>query len=294
MLRMPPFEVDFEKAESYSAFTQIPVGKSWKEHNLGLSSDGVNSVYSYTLGPERGPGVVIIGSLHGAHEWGCGHWLKWFMRYIDDPSLTPAHAMVLHRLRSRARLTIIPCCNPYGYETGASGNANGVNLNRNFDSDWEEADFGTPTFNKGPYPFSEPETQMVRDVVSQEKPLVFVDCHTWGTENTGVYLRMSENQERTMGALRSEIAQSVRVNTNQDVATAQSPSAPGPYSREWVSRQDSNNGLRTVSFVLEPGGGQPESVQGMLGITTLLAVLLHVLEWYHHSEGVRPSFDDLG
>ena len=35
---------------------------------------------------------------------------------------------------------------------------------------------------KGPQAFSEPETQAVRDLVSNNKPLVFVDVHMWGRQ----------------------------------------------------------------------------------------------------------------
>ncbi|MCP4293007.1 MAG: T9SS type A sorting domain-containing protein [bacterium] len=56
----------------------------------------------------------------------------------------------------------------------------GVDLNRNWDWNWDayENDQPADLKYKGPYPFSEPEIMAVRDWVLRERPVVVVDYHS--------------------------------------------------------------------------------------------------------------------
>lgn len=87
---------------------------------------------------------------------------------------------------------IIPLVNPDGAHISESvsplwkANARGVDLNCNFDADW-----GTGRLNTvrrggenciGDYPFSEPETQALRDFTLKIKPFVTLSFHTKGGE----------------------------------------------------------------------------------------------------------------
>eukprot|EP00929_Paragymnodinium_shiwhaense_P053252 TRINITY_DN2665_c0_g1_i1.p1 TRINITY_DN2665_c0_g1~~TRINITY_DN2665_c0_g1_i1.p1 ORF type:complete len:484 (+),score=119.19 TRINITY_DN2665_c0_g1_i1:135-1586(+) len=65
-------------------------------------------------------------------------------------------------------------------------NPSGVDLNRNWDEMWK----GTPEgvredTNPGPQPFSEPETRLLKDIVTKYKPTTFVTVHS-GTR--GMYM----------------------------------------------------------------------------------------------------------
>jgi murein tripeptide amidase MpaA len=117
------------------------------------------------------------------------------------------------------RLLIFPLVNPDGRQfsmRGTSGRPTpteqlwrknrhafpggiGVDLNRNFDIAWDHTTYYNPAAAalaavavdpakdpyqqyKGPQAFSEPETQAVRDLVSNNNPLVFVDVHMWGRQ----------------------------------------------------------------------------------------------------------------
>lgn len=72
-------------------------------------------------------------------------------------------------------------------------NPNGVDLNRNWDEKWESESAGHfADANPGPRPFSEPETRIFRDLVTQFKPTVFVTVHS-GTR--GMYMPWAYDME---------------------------------------------------------------------------------------------------
>lgn len=65
-------------------------------------------------------------------------------------------------------------------------NPDGVDLNRNWDEEWSPAPPMDPVdTNPGPSPFSEPETQVFKDLVSNYKPTNFLTIHS-GTK--GMYM----------------------------------------------------------------------------------------------------------
>merc|ERR1719316_269730 len=71
-------------------------------------------------------------------------------------------------------------------------NPDGVDLNRNWDEEWQpDADMGEDT-NPGPKPFSEPETQVFKDLVSNYKPTNFLTVHS-GTK--GMYMPWAYDME---------------------------------------------------------------------------------------------------
>ena len=110
-------------------------------------------------GPE--PEILYTGALHGDEPMGVMA-LVYFMHYLleqygEDPRVTGI-------VRSR-ELYFVPVANPDGYEKAWRLNTNsdeerpGVDLNRNFGFEWDgEAPF------YGPHPFSELETQALRDL----------------------------------------------------------------------------------------------------------------------------------
>jgi len=72
-------------------------------------------------------------------------------------------------------------------------NPGGVDLNRNWDEEWKpNAVFDTADTNPGPTPFSEPETQVFKDLVSAYKPTNFLTVHS-GTK--GMYMPWAYDME---------------------------------------------------------------------------------------------------
>lgn len=97
----------------------------------------------------------------------------------------------------------IPCLNPDGVEIAETtdplykANANGVDLNVNFDARWGTGDSnvkmrGSANFI-GERPFSEPETKAIRDFTLSIKPDMTVSYHTKGEE---IYYRFFQENER--------------------------------------------------------------------------------------------------
>jgi predicted deacylase len=158
------------------------------------------------------PVFMIVGGLHG-DEWGsCEiilnlasdllHGQAAGLDYGNGVQYSSAQVLsVLHRLD----LVLVPLVNPDGRAFSQSqgefwrknrrppasrGGAFGVDLNRNFDFDFELADnpgavvavsgSGTASdpFYRGPHAFSEPETRNVKALVEQTEPDWFVDLHS--------------------------------------------------------------------------------------------------------------------
>jgi protein MpaA len=109
-------------------------------------------------GPKPGRTVLVVGCIHGNE---C------------------AGEAVTRRLASgpppaRGRLLIVPDLNPDGHARGTRGNAHGVDLNRNFPSQWRRlrgAEYS------GPRPLSEPETRVARALIRREHPDVTLWFH---------------------------------------------------------------------------------------------------------------------
>jgi murein tripeptide amidase MpaA len=124
------------------------------------TSFGGRPLLAYRFG--IGPSVrAIIGAIHGGYEWNTVVLVSETLKYLqEDPTLVP----------DGVTLYAIPCANPDGYAAsrGLDGrvNGNGVDLNRNWDYQWQPtATHGTRPVNAGTHPFSEPETEALRDFI---------------------------------------------------------------------------------------------------------------------------------
>lgn len=126
--------------------------------------------------PMSGESVLAFGS------WLCSN-------YGVDDSAT--------RIVETRNVLLIPCVNPDGYEYNRQTNPNGggmwrknrrggygVDLNRNYDWEWgsqwggSSGNTGSEVY-RGSAPFSEPETQAIRDLMNQQPPGMSVSAHTY-------------------------------------------------------------------------------------------------------------------
>jgi hypothetical protein len=101
---------------------------------------------------ENEPEIRLYGNIHGDEKSGlmvtCDV-LDWILEnYATDPAA--------RKLVNEAELWFVPMGNPDGNDSNSRFNADGVDLNRNF--------WGPVGNGDGPYPFSEPETQAIRDL----------------------------------------------------------------------------------------------------------------------------------
>ena len=102
--------------------------------------------------PGPGPRVLVVGCIHG------------------DECAGRAVIAALRRTHPPEDLWLVPTFNPDGFVHHTRQNARGVDLNRNFPAAWRP--FGPPwsVYAAGPRPWSEPETRLVRTLVTRIHP----------------------------------------------------------------------------------------------------------------------------
>ena len=130
--------------------------------------------------------ILFIGGIHGGYEWNTSLLAFEAIDYLKaNPSVIPANIKV----------TVLPVLNPDGLNkvVGTSGrftpssvpassatvvgrfNANNVDLNRNFDCDWQtSATWQNKTVSGGSKAFSEPESLAIKNYVETNKPVAIV------------------------------------------------------------------------------------------------------------------------
>ena len=136
---------------------------------IGTASDGSSPIWAYTAGD--GPvGVLMVSGSHGNEVIGMWSSMRWFQVFAQGSSDAMAE------LRSRFRVTYVPVLNPAGYRIKHT-NDNAVNVTFNYPFFWSYFSPTDPQFAKGTSPWSEPETQAIRDLVEDERFSVAIDCH---------------------------------------------------------------------------------------------------------------------
>ena len=139
-----------------------------EKKTFGYSVKG-RPIEGYEIG--NGPNtILLLASIHG-DEMGTTDLLTRFVEEIkSDPSI----------ISKTKHLIIVPIANPDGYYDRTDKlNADGVNLNLNFTtSDWKE--YGPEGTYAGPQPFSEPESQAIKQIAEQYKPSIMISYHTMG------------------------------------------------------------------------------------------------------------------
>ena len=170
--------------------------------SIGTSVEGRNiNRYSYETGEKH---LVFVGAIHGGYEWNSALLSYELIDYLNENQNT---------IPENIKVTVIPVLNPDGLykivgttdrfaissvpptEQTTSGrfNANEVDLNRNFDCNWQAT--GTwrgNTVSAGASAFSEPEARAFRDFILKEKPTAVIMFHSasgavYGSEcNAGI------------------------------------------------------------------------------------------------------------
>jgi len=156
---------------------------SFKMETHGNSSDGKWPLQVVTLG-EHGAGrakALILFGIHGREYLSAEIGLS-FMRGLCDSASAAANVL------QGVTFTIVPVLNPSGRDYVREGghtcgdmrkNGNGVDLNRNFDISWTDgSDIRNAEDYRGDHPFSEKESQLVKKLVDEGKPDMFIDVHT--------------------------------------------------------------------------------------------------------------------
>jgi hypothetical protein len=162
---------------------------------IGKSVNGRDiTAYHFGTGEKE---ILLVAGMHGGYAWNTTMLAYELMDYFyENPSTIPASVTV----------TIIPTLNPDGLfkVTGTESrfvindipttkeetipgrfNANNVDLNRNFDCDWQATGkWQDKTVSGGSAVFSEPESQAIRDYVKERTPTAVI---TWYSSIGGVF-----------------------------------------------------------------------------------------------------------
>jgi len=187
-----PEPIVVEESDELPFVTETVIGQSVQGRDI--------TAYHYGTGDTE---LLFVGGIHGGYEWNTVLVAYQLMDYLNaNPNVVPANVTV----------TVIPVLNPDGLNkiVGSPGrfslvdvpdsaaatipgryNANNVDLNRNFDCDWQaQGVWQDKTVSGGTAPFSEPESQAFRQYVQARRPTAVVvyysavggvfasNCHT--------------------------------------------------------------------------------------------------------------------
>jgi protein MpaA len=119
--------------------------------------------------------VLLVGGTHGDELASISIVFKWIK------TLNEHHSGLFH-------WHVVPLMNPDGalIPNQTRGNANGVDLNRNFESAgsaisaldyWETHTYSNPRRYPGPHPLSEPETRWLKQEIERFRPDVIIAVH---------------------------------------------------------------------------------------------------------------------
>ncbi len=186
---------DNEVAESDDTTEQEDQESDSSQTVLGVSANGTDiTAYHYGEGEDE---ILFIGGTHGGYSWNTVQVARELMLHLnEDESVIP----------DNLKVTVIPLLNPDGLEAvvGTTGsfkksdvpasqsetikgrfNGNNVDLNRNFDCEWQaKGTWQNREVSGGTAPFSEPEAAALRDYVSLNDPKAAI---VWYSSAGGVY-----------------------------------------------------------------------------------------------------------
>jgi len=180
---------------------EVPVIENPGQTVIGKSVEGRDiTAYHYGTGDTE---LLFVGGIHGGYEWNTTLVSYNLMDYLKaKPEVVPANVKV----------TVIPVLNPDGLfktvgttspftavsvpssqEVQIAGrfNANNVDLNRNFDCDWQaNGKWQSRTVSGGTSAFSEPESIAIKNYVDTNSPTAVV---VWYSSAGGVFSSSCHN-----------------------------------------------------------------------------------------------------
>lgn len=128
--------------------------------DLGTSRLGT-PIRAFMIGePDAEVRIVVLGEMHGDEPAG-----RRVVRALS--TMTPP---------AGTAVWLIPTMNPDGHARGTRTNARGVDLNRNFPTEWRARDEGTREWS-GPRAASEPETRAVMSFLRDVQPTAVLSFH---------------------------------------------------------------------------------------------------------------------
>lgn len=187
------------------------------------SSAGGNPIYGTKLkGSARR--VLFLAGVHGNETEGVAAALGFFNEYQEK------------KISPRAEIFFIPVFNPDGLLAHSRHNANGVDLNRNLPTqDWQKNTPGDKYYS-GPMPGSEPETQLLLQVMADFQPDFILSLHSW---------KPMFNTNGPAHREAQKMAQELNYPITEDIGYP-TPGSLGTYAGH-------ERGIPTITFEIERG-----------------------------------------
>jgi len=122
--------------------------------------------------PLKRPKLVMTSAIHG-YEQGCARSLAYFF----DQMLRCENPLLRFLLRS-AVFEVVPVANPWGFSHNDRRNANGIDINRNFDANFVDTKNPENEYYGGKTAASEAETRILSAFLESNTDAEYViDCH---------------------------------------------------------------------------------------------------------------------
>jgi len=156
--------------DSTESFSNTFTTTSERTRVIGYSVRGrpINATY-FGLGPKK---ILLVAALHGS-ETNTGAMLSQWINFLRGNQ---------GGIGSDRTFIIVPYANPDGRAVNRRFNAHDVDLNRNWGtSDWQSETYwmnNSYPSGGGPYPFSEPETAALRNLIISEVPTSIITYHS--------------------------------------------------------------------------------------------------------------------
>jgi len=157
------------RAEPFLAFVRKIHGPGIRSKVVGHSIAG-RPIELFQIGnPKWGGELLVFGCVHGDECAASG----------IEPIST---ALTAGCPDPRSDIYFVPNLDPDGEHAGSRLNARGVDLNRNFGSEWQPIGSRWRPEFAGPRPFSEPESRLASRIVKQVRPATTIWFHQFRGE----------------------------------------------------------------------------------------------------------------
>lgn len=241
---------------------------------LGLSSDNERSLIGLKKETTGKPTIFLNASIHG-DEWESAYWTLTFFELVKNPDkanpVVRKHFMMLSENYS---FYLIPVVNPWGYDNNIRHNVNGIDLNRQYDTD-------------GIYP----EVDIVKQKVSEKKPVLFIDNHTaWQSKETFGVGGLSGVDFEFWGNQIIKSIRFIRKHSEIDWYPVDPIQSNKHIGRGWASDQLSSTGSKTISTLVEGarrGNYSTQEDKLQFGLNMNLLICLYA-DYYSKNRVMNP------
>lgn len=248
----------------------LPLGFTKEE--IGLSQDGEFMMYAYYINLNK-PTFWLDSNMHGSEWWTCYYCLDFIEQVWGDNYFDKQVSKVI---RDNLGMYYIPSMNPWGYQNVKYYQSRGVNLNRNFNSRFDEYTIGNEQWEgndyKGESAESEQETKNIVAAFNRVKPFLAINCHTTTGNGNGVDMNAKYPQYRI---LTKDIHNSMKL-TYPEAGTLEWNGQYTPSAQAWYGLQTSKENTNVIASILEH---QSDTDKYNVGLSLLYIIALTVINY---------------